>query len=376
MTVPENNNKPKPPKEIYPVPEPVENEQTDTKPRKARIYSHRRDFKPIILFFIIMIFGIKPQFAQINTELSFKAEYSDNIFQLSDYDLRRWEEYHSSLDFAKTTDDLTLSTQINLAYPIEYRWWTFTPSLTAKLSQSINAKDKHRSDAIFKFRADRYYWSASVLYGYYPQNYYRHFIADGSGKLEKYSYQRNLYKGEAIVRPMKKLSLHGNLSYEDLYYNEHFTKADGHRFSSEIGARYSFAPLTLSGSYGFKDFKNTGYKALNADDGSYQSDIYKGTLRLKAMPLKGESTKEQSWQPYLSLSREDRFYQGNNDWYGGREYHIYSTNAGLNLKLKPHLNLILDYTHIYRNVDSPNASVLRLKEFNENRISTTINYKF
>jgi hypothetical protein len=83
-----------------------------------------------------------------------------------------------------------------------------------------------------------------------------------------------------------------------------------------------------------------------------------------------------NWHPYLELSKEDRFYQGDSPWYAGREYAIYNTTAGLNFMLHPSWNLSLDYSHIFRNVDSPNESVLRLKEFSENRLSAALSYKF
>ena len=345
--------------------------------RSPKTLGRRKNFRPIILCLGILLITLGHAYAQIQAELSLGAEYTDNVFQLSDYDNSRWKNDNPKLDFVNTTDDLQLAMRLDLDYPIHYRWWIFTPSVTAKISQNVSNTDKERHDALLRFRVDRHYWSLTTLYGYYPYIYYRHFTdTDGTNENEKYSYERNLYRAELVVRPMKKLTTFGNVRYEDMHYNKYFVEADGSRLTTELGARYSFPSFSLQGSYSYRSFDNTGYKKLDADDGSYDSNIYRGVLRLKQMPFSGESTKNQSWRPYLELSKEDRFYQGNSSWYGGRTYHAYNTKAGLDLKLNPDWNLSLDYLHIFRNVESPNASVLRLKEFSENRLSAMLSYKF
>ncbi|MDD2543733.1 MAG: hypothetical protein PHC57_04845 [Candidatus Cloacimonetes bacterium] len=364
-------------REIYPDPM-QEPKQTDEKRvRTPRGLTRRKNFRPIILCFAFCLFALTNLSANLEGEISLGLGYSDNVFQLSDYDFQRFDDEHPNLDYVETTDDLTMSMRIDLAYPLHYRWWKFTPSVTGTISQNISNTDKQRQDAILRFRIDRHYWSFTSLYGYYPYIYYRHFNdSDGSDELEKYAYERNLYRTELVLRPHKNVTAFGNIRYEELYYNKYFTEADGDILTTELGARYSFPSFSLQGSYSYKDYQAEGWKDLQANDGSYQSNVFRGVLRLKAMPINGESTRKSSWQPYLELSREDRFYQANDSWYGGREYNSTNTKAGVNVKLSPKWNLSLDYLHIFRNVDSPNGSVLRLKEFSENRLSATVKYKF
>jgi hypothetical protein len=372
-----DNNETKNQREIYPDVQGDLKNPEDKKVRNPRSLTRKKNFRPIILCFAVILFSWSLGYAQLEGEITVGASYSDNQFQLSEYDLSRWENNSSGLSWAESTDDLNLSTRIDLAYPISYRWWTFTPSITGKLNQNISNGQKHRSDTILRFRADRYYWSISALYGYYPYIYYRHYNdSDGSGDPKKYTYERNLYRADVIVRPIRNLSAFANVRYEDLYYNQYFTEADGDRLTTEFGLRYRFPIFTLQGSYAYRTYDNTGYKAIAEDDGSYDSNIYRGVLRLRKMPLQGDSTKDMNWHPYLELSKEDRFYQGDSPWYAGREYAIYNTTAGLNFMLHPSWNLSLDYSHIFRNVDSPNESVLRLKEFSENRLSAALSYKF
>jgi hypothetical protein len=378
MNLPQElNTETKSSREIYPdMQEDLKNPE-EKKVRNNRNLSRKKNFRPIILCLALSLLSFGLVHAQIEGSITLGAGYSDNVFQFSESDLSRWKNNSSALLWAEKTDDLNLYTKIDLAYPIPYRWWTFTPSVTGTISQNTQNTDKYRTDSIVRFRVDRHYWSATVLYGYYPYIYYRHFTdSDGTGTAEKYSYERNLYRAELIVRPLQKLTAYTNIRYEDLFYNQYFTEADGNRLTTELGARYSFPSFSLQGSYTFRSYDNTGYKAVDADDGSWDSNIYRGVIRMKQMPLSGESTREQSWQPYLELSKEDRFYQGDSAWYGGREYAIYGTKAGLNIKVQPDWNLSLDYLHIFRNVESPNESVLRLKEFSENRLSASVSYKF
>ncbi|MCB5270285.1 MAG: porin family protein [Candidatus Cloacimonetes bacterium] len=364
-------------REVYPDQQDDMKNDDSKKIRSPRALGRRRNFRPIILCIAFFLIGLVHAHAQIETAIGLAVEYTDNVFQLSDYDLARWKNDNPKLDFVETTDDLQLALRIDLSYPIHYRWWTFTPSVTGKISQNLSNTEKERHDALLRMRVDRHYWSLTALYGYYPYIYYRDFTdSDGTGENEKYSYERNLYRAELVVRPLKKLTTFGNVRYENMYYNQYFTEADGSRLTTELGARYSFPSFSLQGSYSYRSLDNTGYKDLDADDGSYDSNMYRGVLRLRPMPFSGESTKKQSWHPYLELAKEDRYYQGNSAWYGGRTYHIYNTKAGLEIKLHPDWKLSLDYLHNFRNVESPSASVLRLKEFSENRLCAAVNYRF
>lgn len=364
-------------REIYPDAPDCSKQSEPKRVRTPRGLTRRKNFRPIILCFAIFLFSLYNLNAKLEGEISLGLGYTDNVFQLSDYDFDRFDSEHENLSYAETTDDLNISTRIDLAYPIHYKWWKFTPSVSGIINQNVSNPDKRRQDTLVRFRVDRHYWSFTTLYGYYPEIYYRHFKdSDGTGELEKYSYERNLYRAELVLRPIKNVTAFGNVRYEDLYYNKYFTEADGNTMTTELGARYSFPIFSVQGSYSYRDYAAEGWKDLEANDGSYQSNIYRGVLRMKAMPISGNSTRQSSWQPYLELSKEDRFYQGNDSWYGGREYATTNTKGGLNFKFSPQWNLSLDYLHIFRKVDSPNESVLKLKEFSENKLSTTLKYKF
>lgn len=336
-----------------------------------------RNFVPIIMSLaLFLIAGTTILRAQVEGSVTVGAGYSDNVFQLSDYDLRRFDQQHPNLAFIETSDDLELSAQFDVSYPLRYKWWRFIPSITATISQNVSNPEKYKRDAILRLRVERYYWNATLLYGYYPHNYIRDYVdTDGTDGLEHYSYERNLWRGDLNIKPLKNTTLRLQGKYEELYYNEYFTEFDGEAQTWGIGIRQNFPVLVLEGMYQYRVFDNWD-SALDPDDSSYESNIYTGSLRLKSMPLNSAKKNGPRWHPSLGLGYEERFYQGLDDWYGGRVDKIYSTDAGLSFLLSDKMNINLDYSHRLRNVDSSNASVRNLKPYSENRFSAGLEYKF
>ncbi|HQO68365.1 MAG TPA: hypothetical protein PLU06_06195, partial [Candidatus Syntrophosphaera sp.] len=83
-----------------------------------------------------------------------------------------------------------------------------------------------------------------------------------------------------------------------------------------------------------------------------------------------------TFYPELTLSYEERFFQSQDPWYGGRADFIYNTSAALNFDFGPSWNIKLDYSHAYRNVESPVEEVCRAREYSENKVSATVKYSF
>ena len=345
------------------------------KPLASRRIARRiRQFRPIImcvaLFSVAIIGNLN---AQLTGSVAVSTEWTDNAFQLSEQDLSRFEHESPTMDFVKTSDDLNLSTRIELAYPLHYRWWKVTPSVIANLAQNVSNTEKYRRDSTFKLRIDRYYWNASALYTYNPYIYYRNFADnDGTGESEKYSYSRDVYRADIAIKPLKNTTISGTIRLEDYRYNEFFTEADGQAITGGLGFSYRMPISDLDAEYSFRSFTNDNQ--VDSDDSSYDSNIYKGKLTLPKMRLSdGGKTK---WQPSLGLAYEQRYYQGSGSWYGGRADYTYTLSTGFKLLFSPVWNLSLDYSHIYRNVESDNAALLLSKEYSENRLSATMKFKF
>lgn len=330
-----------------------------------------RNVLPIIM---LMLFGLMslPLFAQMDVSVSIGANYSDNVFRLSDYDLQRFEDRHPNLEYARTTDDLSIKTKVDMAYAFRYKWYKIEPSITASFSQNVSNTEKWRKDVLARLAVVRYYWDAKLLYGYYPNIYVRDYVdTDGSGKLEQFSYERNLYRADLNVRPLKKTTLKANFRYEELFYNSYWTEYDGDAKTMGLSLRQNFPVFVLDAMYEYRIFDNWD---KYPEDSSYESNIYSGTLRLKDSPLNSSKKDSPQWSPSLSLSFEERFYGGTDPKNARRIDKIYTTKAGLRFKISKQLNFTLDYSHYLRNIDSPNASVRRLKPYSENQIEAMIKY--
>lgn len=331
-------------------------------------------FRPIILTLAILLLSSRTFLnAQFTGNVKLGATYSDNVFQLSENDLGRFDDDSPSLDFVETSDDLSLSTRIELAYPIHYRWWKFTPSVIGRISQNISNTDKYRRDVTVKLRVDRYYWNFTGQYANNPYIYFRDFKdTDGTGINENYSYSRNVYRADLAIKPVKNNTLKANFRVEDYFYNEYFTEADGQALTGGLDIVHSFPAFTLEAGYDYRNFANENL--VDEDDSSYESNRYKGKIVLPKMLLsEGGRTK---WQPSLALAYEQRYYQGDGSWYGGRADLTYTLSTGFTVFFSPKLNLSLDYSHIFRNVLSDNQALLRAKEYGENRLGAELGYKF
>lgn len=330
-----------------------------------------RRIMPIIM---IMMFGVLnlPLLAQMDVSVGMGANYSDNVFRLSDYDLQRFEDQHPNLEYAKTTDDLSIKTNVDLAYAFRYKWYKIEPSITASFSQNVSNTEKWRRDVLTRLTIERYYWGVRLLYGYYPNIYVRDYVdTDGSGQLEQFGYERNLYRADVNVKPLKKTTVKANFRYEELFYNSHWAEYDGDAKTMGVGLRQNFPVFVLDAMYEYRIFDNWNKEPENS---SYESNKYSGTLRLKDSPLSSNKKGSPLWSPSLSLSFEERFYSGTDPKNAHRIDKIYTTKAGLNFKINKKLNFTLDYSHHLRNIDSPNASVRRLKPYSENQIEAMVKY--
>jgi len=348
----------------------------DSKPGKSterRINLRVRYFRPIILIIPLLLFLPLLLSGQITGYATLGTDYSDNVFQLSSYDLTRFDHDASVLDYIDTTDDIALASKAVVGYDLHYRWWRFTPNLGAMLSQNLSNTDKRRYDLFGGVDIHRYYGDLNLKYTYSPYIYYRHFTdSDGTDNLEAYSYGRNQLDAAATVRPHKHLSVKGSYTLQNYYYNEYFTEADGMANVIGVSAAYRFPIFTLDGGYSYRTFNND--TPTGGNDSSYDSNIYQGKLTLNRMPLSENS--KTTWRPFFGLNYEQRFFQGQGTLYNGRADYIYRMNTGFAFRFDSQWNLSVDYTHIFRNVESASSEVLRLKEFSENQLGAELRYSF
>ena len=348
------------------------------KPARRLGRGSAKPFRPIILGLAVLflITSIKLS-AQFEGSISLGAGYSDNVFQLSENDLGRFDDHNPTLDFAETTDDLSLKANVDLAYPIHYKWWVFTPSVSTTFTQFLKNQEKSKRNALLRMRVDRYYWNLSALYGYYPDTYVRNYTdSDGTGESEKYSYERDLWRADLNIKALRNTTLRLNGKFENYLYNQYFTEFDAEATTWGIGLRHNFPIFSLQADYYYRVLENLKDQGFAHADASYESNKYSGLIRIRKMLLDDAKPKGAAWQPSLQIAYEERFFQGLDSWYGGRIDKIYTTTASLDFDLAKNWNINLDYSHVFRNIDSPSAAVRRAKEYSENRLSAAVNYEF
>lgn len=330
----------------------------------------------IVLLLVFILVGSLLS-AKFNGNVQLSMTYSDNAFQLSQFDLQRNENGHPDMQFVESADDIIFDTRINGFYDTAWRWWQIQPSMQINASENLLNTDKSKADFIAGVSVKRMFGDLGLYYGYSPDNYIRHYKdSDGTGMQDKYSFAKNLYKAALNIRPVNKSTVSLEYRLEEYFYNKYFTEFDGDIETWMLGFRQSFQTFYFSASYGYRVYETEkGVSVDNPEDASYESNIYGVGLLIKKMPLDPKYPSVY-WRPELNLRFEQRYFQGGDDWHRGRTDNINTTNTSLKFYFGDKWNFNLDYSHIFRNVDAVNSSVVKYKEYSENRFGTSVRYQF
>lgn len=333
-------------------------------------------FHPIIMVFMLMML-VSHVFGQVGAAVEVGAVYTDNAFQLSEYDLQRNEDNHADLKFVDSADDVIINAKLSADYATNWRWWQIQPYLQVNAYQNVLNTDKHRFESIAGLKIRRRFGELGLSYGYYPENYIRYYNDnDGSGEQEKHSYDKNLYRAELKVKPLRKTTLSLDYRLEQYYYNKFFTEFDGDITTWTFGAQQSFPTFYLDAAYSFKEYQTEQNKDFsNPEDASYESNVYSFGIMIKKM-LIDTRYPNLFWRPNLDLRFEERYYQGSDNWHAARTDNINRTDTSLMFYYGSNWNINLDYSHIFRNVDAPYSSVRKYKEYSENRFGVSVKYLF
>ncbi len=336
-----------------------------------------KPFQPIILTIAFAMLLFTPGlFGQFYGNVDMGMTYTDNAFQLSDYDLQRNEEGHPDLDFVDSADDVTVRMRFNGAYDARWRWWLIQPQVQVSGARNAINSEKQRLDLTAGVKLNRRIGSLGLYYGYTPNVYVRNYKdSDGTGESEQFTYARNQYRADLRLKPFKPSTLQLEYRLEEYFYNKYFTEFDGDITTWTLGWRQSLPTFYVEGSYGYKVYDTDRVDIDNPEDASYESNIYSAGILIKKMPLDSKYP-HVMWRPELTLRFEERFFQGGDSWHRNRTDKINTTSAYLRFYLGETWNINLDYSHIFRNVDAPNSSLIRYKEYSENRFGVNVRYYF
>lgn len=346
--------------------------------RAGKLIRRNRSRQPIILMLVcaVLMFSVELR-AQLSAFVEMGATYTDNAFQLSTYDLERNEDGHPDLEFVKSADDVIIKTMLYGTYRTHYRWWQIRPLLQFSASQNVLNPAKQRVDVLAGLKVSRRLGELGIYYGYTPDYYIREYVdSDGTDEFEAYSYAKNLYRADLKLKPWQKSTASLEYRLDQYYYNQYFTEYDGGITTWKLGWEQSFPIFYLNASYAYKVYETELSNAQDTpEDASYESNVYAAGILIKKMDLDSRYPQVQ-WRPELNLTFETRYYQGGDNWHAARTDNLNTTAATLHLYLGDRWNFMLDYTHLFRNVDAPYTSVMKYKEFNESRLGVSARYNF
>ncbi len=341
-------------------------------------YRKSKPFQPIIMItaFFIMWLAI-PLTAQMSTSVELGSTYTDNAFQLSEYDINRFETDNPELKFIKASDDVIINAKIFGAYDMQWHWWQIQPSLQVNGARNILNPDKQKIDVTTGLKISRKLGEFGIFYGYYPNVYLRDYIdTGGTNQLQAFEYAKNQYKANLKLKPFKKSTASLEFKREDYFYNKYFTEFDGAVDTWSLGWQQSLPTFYLDAEYAYRVYEtDSGSIINNSEDASYESNVYSFGLLMKKMPVDSQYP-ELLWRPELKLGYEQRYFQGSDSWHAGRTDIINNTDASLQFYFGENWNFNLDYSHIFRNVDAVSSSVRKYKEYSENRYGISARYQF
>lgn len=312
------------------------------------------------------LFAIISLFSEISLTFTNNSTYSDNVFQLSDKDLDSHDN-GTDFDYIETSDDMINSSTLSIYNRSQLGKIRYDLYVRGTYDAYLKNTDKAKPSVSTGFGINSRTFDASIMYGYYPDNYVRKYRdKDGTEEYEKFEYDKNLFKLSAEYRFTRKAYLLGYLKFEQYYHNEHFTEYDGDAITPGIGLKYSFSELYLEGWYYYRDYET--HDDIEPDDEisdqSYESNTYAVQLKMKKL-----KTAHFDYRPIFDFKYEKRYYDGWDKYHSGREDDTMTINPSVKFYLTDYLNITLDYTSKIRNVSSDSQSVEDSKSYQENQMS-------
>ncbi len=345
---------------------------------KKAAYRKLKSFRPIILIMLLALVGFSTELcAEFYGSIDLGLTYTDNAYQLSGYDLQRFEDGNPDLEFVNNSDDVVMNTMFYGAYLTQWHWWRIQPLLQCSVNQYILNPNKQRMSFLTGVKIFRRLGEIGFFYGYIPDNYIRSYIdTDGTDELEDFTYDRNLYRVDLKLKPLSKSTVGLDYRLEQYFYDEHFTEFDGDINTWTLSWQQSLPTFYLDAAYGYRVYETDNKEAINnPEDASYESNVYSFGLLMKKMSL-DERYPSVQWRPEINLRFEERYYQGSDSWHAGRTDNINTTTGTIHFYFGPSWNINLDYSHLFRNVDAVYSSVRKYKEYSENRFGINARYSF
>ncbi len=331
-----------------------------------------------VMLFITMVF----LYSQTKCDINFNLGYSDNVFNLSDIDLDRFEN-NQAYSYVESSDDLLQTVNLRLSHSFRTKNTRFTPSISTNYLNYLNNTDKNSFSLMTGFNGRYKKLFYDLRYGYYPQNYTQKYKDnDGSLRYEKFEYEKNLYKLTLKYPVFKNLDLEIYGKYEDYFHNKYFVEYDGYAQTTGIGAHYTIKPGTITAFYYFKQFINESdnkeMQAIidNFKDCSFDSNIYELKYQHRRI-----YTSYVDYAPILGFRFEESYYQSDftlisDPIHSTRKDNKIKVNIGSEIYFSKNLKFKLDVIKELRRVNSENVKLEDSKDYDKTQFNIGATWSF
>lgn len=338
--------------------------------------------KKIIISCVMLFITMAFLYSQTKLDFNFNLGYSDNVFNLSDNDLDRFED-NQAYSYVESSDDLIQNVGLRLSHSFRTRNTRLTPSIATNYNNYLNNSDKSSFSMITGFNGRFKKLFYDLRYGYYPQNYTQKYKdSDGSLRYEKFEYEKNLFKLSLKYPVLKKMDIELYGKYEDYYHNKYFVEYDGYAQTIGIGAHYQLKPGTISGFYYFRQFINesdhSGMQTIidNIKDCSFDSNIYDLKYQHKRI-----YTNYADYAPFLGFRFEQSFYQSDfsvisDPIHSTRKDNKIKVNIGSEIYFSKNLKFKLDVIKELRRVNSENVKLKDTKDYDKTQLNIGATWSF
>jgi len=332
-----------------------------------------------VWFSLVLILGLNLKIVNafdLLYDLRIKTGYNSNILELSDKDLRRFENKNEVDKFKISSSDDFVS---DFALRIGFRNPDFLGH-TQIIRFSLNYEKYWNNEILdkinFGIRLKQYLSSKfnfELKYFYFPEIYVNRYdsVLDVGTDYRDFTYAKNSAYAEFQYRILEFLNLSYQVEYSQLLYNEFFTEYDADQYENRIRAIIlPYQKLRLGLDYTYRKSNADGEKAYKGiseieefKDPSHQDDIYRISI---SFPLKIKKEKELELAVefsyyeiyYDSNFRNDKYHYGRKDW--RKNWKIFCT-----IPLGKKFSTGFYYGNDWRNVSSPILEVSENKDYKQ-----------
>ena len=341
---------------------------------------------------IFIVFSFVQIFSQ-SLEIDYESFYSDNVFELSDKDLTKFENGLPEFDYINTSDDFINAISLRTNLEKKIGGLRLRLLIKPKYSYYLSNNDKSSFSFLTGLLSSYDNYDLNFYYGYYPDNYLKNYEdRDGSQELEKYDYKKNLFKVTANRKFWKKNYALLYSKFENYFYNKYFTEYDASAYTLGIGYKRIFDTFYLKLFYYYRNLETDNHinnAAAISDlsqyegyrDASYESNSYSIELKNKKIDLSDNL----ELRPIISYRFTQKFYVTDLpiEYQDDNIDQIHSTRVDETYYLK--INFIfylndkteigLNYDHEYRSTSSDYSSLSDIKDFTQDSIGISYNYR-